>query len=86
MECAGKNIRVNAVCPSFVDTPLMRYLFQQSPPMEKAIVSSLPMGRLAVVEEVADVVMFLCSPMSSYVNGASITMDGGMTVGPHITI
>ena len=48
MECAGKNIRVNAVCPSFVDTPLMRYVFQQSPAMEQTILSSLPMGRQIV--------------------------------------
>jgi len=85
MECAGKSIRVNAVCPSFVDTPLMRYVFQQSPAMEQTILSSLPMGRLAMVEEVADVVLFLCSPRSSYVNGTSITMDGGMTAGPHVS-
>ncbi|KAL7619835.1 hypothetical protein AAE478_010380 [Parahypoxylon ruwenzoriense] len=78
------NIRVNCVCPSWVDTPMVTRLTNESPPMHQQIMSQLPMGRMGLPEEIADVVMFLCSTRSSWVNGSAFTVDGAMTLGPYI--
>jgi NAD(P)-dependent dehydrogenase (short-subunit alcohol dehydrogenase family) len=86
LDNVGNGIRVNCVCPSFVETPMMRNLFAAAPPMEQAILSQLPMGRLALPEEVADLIVFLCSSKSSYANGGVFTLDGAMTVGPHVSV
>lgn len=50
------------------------------PGLEQSILSSIPMGRLGRPEEVADTVLYLCSPRSSFTTGAGIIMDGGMSI------
>lgn len=54
------------------------------PGLEQNILSGLPIGRLATAEEVADVVLFLCSPMSSYMTGCGIVVDGGMSISTRV--
>ncbi|KAI1480142.1 hypothetical protein K445DRAFT_11493 [Daldinia sp. EC12] len=76
------NIRVNCVSPSWVDTPVVQSAIKSVPTLEKTIISHLPMGRMGLPEEIADVVLFLCSPSSSWVNGTNFVVDGAMTVGP----
>ncbi|KAI0102909.1 hypothetical protein GGR51DRAFT_562113 [Nemania sp. FL0031] len=75
------NIRVNCVCPSWVDTPLVDDVVSQFPPLQEFILSQMPMGRMGLPQEIADVVVFLCSPRASWINGANIVVDGAMTVG-----
>ena len=76
-ELAPKNIRVNAVAPGFIDTPMTRQLppdkFQQR-------IASVRMGRIGKPEEVAQVILFLANDMSSYVTGQVLGVDGGMTI------
>ncbi|NTZ87261.1 glucose 1-dehydrogenase [Burkholderia metallica] len=70
------NIRVNAVCPGYIDTPLLKHL----PDAQKAALIALhPIGRLGKAEEVANAVLFLASDDASFVNGASLMVDGGYT-------
>ncbi|KAI0110205.1 NAD(P)-binding protein [Daldinia grandis] len=76
------NIRVNCVSPSWVDTPVVQGAVKSLPALEKTISSHLPMGRMGLPEEIADVVLFLCSPGASWVNGTNFIVDGAMTVGP----
>ncbi|KAI1467638.1 NAD(P)-binding protein [Daldinia caldariorum] len=76
------NIRVNCVSPSWVDTPVVQSAIKGVPTLEKVISSHMPMGRMGIPEEIADVVLFLCSPSSSWVNGTNFVVDGAMTVGP----
>ncbi len=72
-EYARFNIRVNALCPAFSDTPMVE-------PMDKErIISTNPMKRLGRPEEIAAGVVWLCSDASSFVNGQALAMDGGLT-------
>lgn len=79
LEWAPVNIRVNAICPAFVDTELTRPMFESQPKSLEDILYRTPMGRLGNPQEVASAVAFLCGPESSYVNGLAMTVDGGWT-------
>lgn len=76
-ETARAGIRVNAVCPGSVDTPMLRSHFAVGPGIEKAIRASQPGGRLGTPEEIAEAVVWLCSDRASFVNAASLSVDGG---------
>jgi NAD(P)-dependent dehydrogenase (short-subunit alcohol dehydrogenase family) len=78
IEFARKGIRVNALCPGPVDTPLLQELFRD-PARRKRRLVHIPMGRLARADEVAKAALFLASDESSYINGAAFTVDGGIT-------
>lgn len=75
-EVGGKGITVNAVCPGLVDTEMTSHLTGQA---RAYYVDQTPLGRTAHLEEVAAVVRFLMSDEASYVNGAVIPVDGGLT-------
>lgn len=79
LEWAPNRIRVNAVCPAFVDTELTRPMFESQPAALKDILYRTPLGRLGTPEEVASVVGYLSSPEASYVTGLAMTVDGGWT-------
>jgi NAD(P)-dependent dehydrogenase (short-subunit alcohol dehydrogenase family) len=75
-EYAADGIRVNAVAPGFVTTPLARGLLDD-PDAAQAVLARVPLGRLGRPREIASVIAFLCSPAASYVNGAVLPVDGG---------
>jgi NAD(P)-dependent dehydrogenase (short-subunit alcohol dehydrogenase family) len=93
-------IRINAIAPGAIDTPLMRNQaratqldpysagYRQAVPsddwqaFEKEVAQVIPLGRLGQPEEVAKVVLFLCSDDASYITGATIVVDGGLMAGP----
>ena len=79
IEHAKHGIRVNAVCPGEVDTPMLRSARTEpvSSDMLANIAATVPMGRLAQPEEVAEVVAFLASDRSSYMTGAMVSVDAG---------
>ncbi|KAL4936752.1 hypothetical protein BDV06DRAFT_216419 [Aspergillus oleicola] len=74
------HIRVNTICPSWVDTPMMQASIKRFPPLEKMIENVSPLRRAALPEEVADLAVFLSSPSASYVNGSSLVVDAGLTL------
>jgi NAD(P)-dependent dehydrogenase (short-subunit alcohol dehydrogenase family) len=78
IEFARKNIRANALCPGPVDTPLLQELFSDPARRARRMVH-IPPGRLARPGEIAQAALFLASDESSYVNGATFTVDGGIT-------
>ncbi len=78
LDHVGDGIRVNAVAPGPTDTPMVRAAFP-SPDDLRAFEASIPIGRLALPREIAEVVAFLASDASSYVTGAIIAVDGGQT-------
>ncbi|MCJ1467227.1 hypothetical protein MMC07_005850 [Pseudocyphellaria aurata] len=80
LDNATYGIRVNCVCPSWTDTPLVRRALEGVDGLAKFIEAAVPVGRIAMSEEVADVVIFLCSPRSSYMTGSTLIVDGGTTL------
>ncbi|MEO6325167.1 MAG: glucose 1-dehydrogenase [Thermoanaerobaculia bacterium] len=78
VEFARKGIRANALCPGPVDTPLLAQLMSDPARKQRRMVH-IPPGRLAQAKEIAQAALFLASDESSYVNGATFTVDGGIT-------
>ena len=86
-EVGGHGIRVNAVCPGPIDTRMVRELQRQMNPdnpdaARASYEASIPVGRFGTAEEVANVVLFLCSDLASNVTGAQYTVDGGRSAAP----
>ena len=90
-EVARSGIRVNAICPGPIDTRMIHSLEAQIDPADPASVarryqSALPLGRYGTPEEIANVVLFLCSDLASNITGAQYVIDGGRTaVGGAVT-
>lgn len=78
IELAESNIRVNAVGPTWVDTPMTRPALA-NPSLRKDVIDSIPMGHLAQIEDVVGAVVFLASPAAGMITGASLVVDGGWT-------
>ena len=78
LENAGNQIRINALCPSWVDTPMMDSDFQLDPGLPEAIKRLHPKKRMALPEEVASTALFLLSPGASYISGTGLTIDHGV--------
>jgi NAD(P)-dependent dehydrogenase (short-subunit alcohol dehydrogenase family) len=74
LDVVKDNIRINSIHPGQIDTPIVANL---TPEMDRAIKARIPMGRLGRPEEIANVSLFLCSDMSSYITGEEISVDGG---------
>lgn len=77
MEYASKGIRINAVCPGAVDTPLLDRMVGGNEDIKNSFGVTLPMGRIAKPEEVAKAVVWLCSDEASYVTGDGLLLNGG---------
>lgn len=84
IQYARQGIRVNALCPGPVNTPLLRELFAKDPERAARRLVHVPMGRFAEPEELAAAVAFLASDDSSFITGSSFLVDGGIT-GHYVT-
>jgi len=83
LDYAQKGIRVNCVCPGAIDTPMLRWAASLSEDPEKVIQTCdrmHAMGRIGKAGEVADAIVYLASPMASFITGAALVVDGGMLV------
>lgn len=74
LEFADAGVRVNAVCPTIVDTPALRAMTEDE---QQKVISKVPMGRPAQPEEVANTILWLCSDEASFITGQVIPIDGG---------
>jgi NAD(P)-dependent dehydrogenase (short-subunit alcohol dehydrogenase family) len=79
VEFAKRGVRVNALCPGPVDTPLLRELFAKDPEKAKRRLVHVPMGRFASAAEIAQGALFLASDDSSYVTASTFLVDGGLS-------
>ncbi|MBM4462289.1 MAG: SDR family oxidoreductase [Chloroflexi bacterium] len=78
LECAQSGIRVNAVCPGVIYTPMVKRLMDDYPAMEQIAKDMHPMARLGTPEEIAQAVVWLCSDAASFVTGHPLAVDGGL--------
>lgn len=78
LEYARQNVRVNAICPGAIETPMLERLMSTGVPRE-TVVDCEPIGRLGRPEEIAAAVLWLCSPEASFVTGQAMAADGGWT-------
>ncbi|WP_345538453.1 glucose 1-dehydrogenase [Variovorax defluvii] len=80
LEYATRGIRVNAVCPGTIDTPMVSSMLDKGMLAMEDLLRDLPMKRLGRGEEIADAVLWLCSSGSTFVTGQALAVDGGFTV------
>jgi len=81
LQYAPDGIRINAICPGAVRTPMMESAFASNPSTEEWFTSLEPIGRLGTSEEIADAVLWLSSDAASFVTGAAMPVDGGAVAG-----
>jgi NAD(P)-dependent dehydrogenase (short-subunit alcohol dehydrogenase family) len=84
VEFGRRGVRVNALCPGPVDTPLLRELYAKDPEQAQRRLLHLPMGRFAEAREIAQGALFLASDESSYVTASTFLVDGGLS-GAYVT-
>jgi NAD(P)-dependent dehydrogenase (short-subunit alcohol dehydrogenase family) len=78
VELAAEAIRVNAVCPTFIATPMTAPMFEDCE-FQTEVVAKIPLGRVGTAQEVASAIVFLLSPAASLITGSSLLVDGGWT-------
>ena len=78
VELAPENIRVNAIAPTFLETPMTASFFAD-PEFRNWVISRIPLGRVGRMDEVTGAIVFLASPAASLITGASLAIDGGWT-------
>ncbi|WP_194724460.1 glucose 1-dehydrogenase [Noviherbaspirillum malthae] len=79
VEYAPRGVRINAVCPGTIDTPMVRAMLEGQVDAMEGILKEQSIGRLGTAEEVAEAVLWLCSPGASFVVGIGLPVDGGFT-------
>jgi NAD(P)-dependent dehydrogenase (short-subunit alcohol dehydrogenase family) len=77
LDYGARGIRVNAVCPGTVRTPMVDAAVGRDPAIEEYLTTLHPIGRIGEASEVAEAVVWLCSPAASFVLGAALPVDGG---------
>jgi NAD(P)-dependent dehydrogenase (short-subunit alcohol dehydrogenase family) len=80
LDYAHSNIRVNAVCPGIIETPMMDRFSGGTPEGRERVVAQEPVGRMGKAEEIAAAVVWLCSDSAAFVIGHALVIDGGQTV------
>ena len=80
LDYAEEDVRINAVCPGVIDTPMVERAGEEDPEMMEQITAGVPAGRLGTPEEIANAVVWLCSDDASFVMGHPMTIDGGLLV------
>ena len=80
LDYAASNIRINAVCPGIIDTPMMDRFSGGTPEGRQAVIAQEPVGRMGKPEEIGAAVVWLCSDAAAFVVGHAMVIDGGQTV------
>ena len=79
LEYAKSGVRVNAMCPGAIDTPMMGRITDHRPQKAEKMAAGEPVGRMGRPEEIAETVVWLCSDAASFVTGHAMAVDGGLT-------
>lgn len=79
LEYATRNIRINAVCPGAIETPMLERFMGTSEDGRAQMIATEPMGRIGHPDEIAEAVLWLCSAGASFTTGQALAVDGGWT-------
>jgi 3alpha(or 20beta)-hydroxysteroid dehydrogenase len=79
VDFARRGIRVNGIYPGLIETPMATH-FTENPEMLESLLKGIPIGRVGTSEEIAKAALFLASDESSYIIGAELVVDGGLTI------
>lgn len=82
LEVAHRKIRVNAVCPGFVETAMIENIWEHNPAAKDALIAEVPVGRLGQPEEIAGAVLWLCSDVATFMTGKEMVIGGGQGIKP----
>jgi NAD(P)-dependent dehydrogenase (short-subunit alcohol dehydrogenase family) len=80
LDYAGQNVRINAICPGYIDTPMMERFTGGTAEGRAKVISEEPAGRMGKPEEIAAAVLFLCSDAAAFTVGHAMVIDGGQTI------
>ena len=80
LDYAGRNIRINAICPGTTDTPMVSKAIEESPETMVESIGQIPMQRIADVGEISDAVLWLCSEGAGFMTCQAIVPDGGYSI------
>lgn len=80
LDYSAKGIRINAVCPGVIGTPMAEEIMRRNPSAREEFARDIPMGRLGRPGEIADAVLWLCGLGASFVSGHALVVDGGFTI------
>jgi NAD(P)-dependent dehydrogenase (short-subunit alcohol dehydrogenase family) len=80
LDYAARNIRINAVCPGYIDTPMMGRFTGGTPEGRAKVIAEEPVGRMGKPEEIAAAVLWLCSDAAAFTVGHALVIDGGQTI------
>ena len=80
LDYAGQNLRINAICPGYIDTPMMGRFTGGTQEGRAKVIAEEPIGRMGKPEEIAAAVLWLCSEPAAFVIGHALVMDGGQTI------
>ncbi len=80
LEYAKDGIRVNAICPGVIETPMIERFFKDNPEGHQQLLAQHPIGRFGKPEDVANAVVWLCSEKASFLTGVVLPVDGGFTI------
>jgi NAD(P)-dependent dehydrogenase (short-subunit alcohol dehydrogenase family) len=81
LDYASANLRINAICPGIIETPMMDRFSGGTPEGRERVIDQEPVGRMGRPEEIASAVMWLCSDNAAFTVGHALVVDGGQTVG-----
>lgn len=81
LEYAKRGVRVNAICPSYTQTPMLEQVASRIPGLKARLASIAPLGRLCTAEEIARAVLYLFSDSAAFITGQTLVMDGGILAG-----
>ena len=79
LEYAAQGIRINCICPGIIETPMVAGMLEGETEVMNEMMKDVPIRRLGKAEEIADAVLWLCSPGSTFVVGVALPIDGGYT-------
>ncbi len=82
LEVAHRKVRVNAVCPGFIETAMSQKIFDHNPAAKDALIFTIPIGRLGKPEEIAGAVLTLCSDDAAFITGKEVVIAGGHGIRP----